>query len=368
MIKSVYWFVFLLVSSSLIGQVSNSSTKENFESGTISKEYLLGAKLLQPAGPFCITDAPVNLIASTPGGVWSGSGITDPVAGTFNPAIAGAGDHIITYVSVAGTETLTIHIDPTVNATITPVGPLCDNENITYLTGVDSGGVWSGLGIVNSVTGAFNPATAGPGTHTVQYDITNGTCSDVDTEDILLYLSPVADFPPIDDVCETDPPFDIIPVNSGGAWSGTGITDVANGTFDPTVSGPGSFMVSYLLTNANCSSQVIRRINVDTLVVATINPAGPFCDNDAELLLTAVGITGIWSGTGITDTVTGAFNPAIAGAGTHIITYEIIAGACEDIDNSNIIVFPAPDATINDPGEFCITDLSLNLTATTPGG
>ncbi len=335
---------------------------------TLKTNYDIQGQALQPAGPFCITDAPEDLIASIPGGIWSGNGIIDPSNGTFDPSVAGAGNHIITYNSASGNETMTVHVDALANATITPAGPFCDNDIIVYLTAATNGGVWSGTGITNASTGEFDPAFAGAGTATVQYTVSNGACTSTETETITIYLSPDASFPPIPDVCETDPAFDIIPLNSGGTWSGTGITNTSNGTFDPSVAGPGAHQISYTLTNVNCTSVAIRRINVDTLVIATITPVGPFCDDDPEINLSAADIGGTWSGAGIVDPVNGIFDPVVAGLGNHTITYNIVSGACEDTDNIDIEVLTAPDATITDPGEFCSDDPPINLVAATPGG
>jgi gliding motility-associated-like protein len=47
--------------------------------------------------PLCVTDAPIQLQATIPGGTWSGPGITDPSNGTFSPSVAGAGTHTISY-------------------------------------------------------------------------------------------------------------------------------------------------------------------------------------------------------------------------------------------------------------------------------
>jgi gliding motility-associated-like protein len=52
---------------------------------------------LTPAGPFCPSDAPVNLVSNNPGGTWSGTGITNANTGTFSPSVAGAGSFLITY-------------------------------------------------------------------------------------------------------------------------------------------------------------------------------------------------------------------------------------------------------------------------------
>jgi len=40
------------------------------------------------SGPFCTTDASINLVAVDGGGTWSGTGITDGALGTFDPATA----------------------------------------------------------------------------------------------------------------------------------------------------------------------------------------------------------------------------------------------------------------------------------------
>ena len=58
---------------------------------------------INPFGPLCLTDAPSNLTAVTPGGTWSGTGITSASAGTFSPALAGVGTHLITYTLGCGT-------------------------------------------------------------------------------------------------------------------------------------------------------------------------------------------------------------------------------------------------------------------------
>ena len=57
--------------------------------------------VLTNAGPdevIWYADTPFNLTGQTlPGGLWSGTGITDGALGTFSPAVAGVGSHTITY-------------------------------------------------------------------------------------------------------------------------------------------------------------------------------------------------------------------------------------------------------------------------------
>lgn len=82
------------------------------------------------------------------------------------------------------------------DATIDPEGPFCETDPPVTLTAADGGGTWSGPG-VDPNTGVFTPLDAGPGTHTIQYDITdtNG-CSASETTSIEVRESPVIDVTP----------------------------------------------------------------------------------------------------------------------------------------------------------------------------
>lgn len=71
---------------------------------------------LTGSGTFCADDPFTTLSASIAGGIWSGPGITDPLLGTFTPASAGAGVHVITYTLPApapcGSDTLQLVVSP----------------------------------------------------------------------------------------------------------------------------------------------------------------------------------------------------------------------------------------------------------------
>lgn len=71
---------------------------------------------------------------------------------------------------------------------------------------------------------------------------------------------------------------------------------------------------------------------------ATITPIGPFCVNDAAVVLTAASPGGEYTGTGVTA---GMFDPALAGVGTHTITNTISLG-CGDVATLDVVVNPLP--------------------------
>jgi gliding motility-associated-like protein len=62
------------------------------------------------------------------------------------------------------------------NTNVCAAGPFCVTAAPVTLTPDQAGGTWSGPG-VNAVTGVFNPATAGVGTHTITYSLACGTGS-----------------------------------------------------------------------------------------------------------------------------------------------------------------------------------------------
>lgn len=82
---------------------------------------------IAPAGPFCEYDDAVQLIADPPGGSWSGPGITDATVGLFDPSMAGAGAHTVSYAltsACGGNATAEIFVDLSPTArTILPVDP-----------------------------------------------------------------------------------------------------------------------------------------------------------------------------------------------------------------------------------------------------
>ena len=410
-----------------------------------------------PQDTLCENDPAVTLVTTTGGGTFSGTGITNPTTGEFDPATAGAGVHTITYTQTCGSDQINIVIDPcvaleacvqtngdiemtngvgpydwdeqvqtqdcsgciigcnfpagcavTVNtwqyfttgnvitppsfplqvtdavggtliitdpnnlpactsscdATISPAGPFCETDPAVNLTAVDPGGTWSGTGITNGTTGTFDPATAGPGTHTITYSL---TCGDTDTEDIVVNPTDDASFSyPSGSYCLTDAdPTPTITGLGGGTFTidGTGVINASTGVIDLSASGTGSFTVTYT-TNGLCPNSSTFAINITNAADATISAAGPFCETDAAVNLTAVDGGGTWTGTGITNGATGTFDPATAGPGTHTITYTI-AGSCGDTDTEDIVVNPTDDPSFTYPaGSYCLTDADPTPTIT----
>jgi gliding motility-associated-like protein len=335
---------------------------------TVTSGGALANATITPAGPFCDNDIATNLTAVDPGGTWSGTGITDAVNGTFDPATAGVGIHTITYTipgACGDTQTTDITVSASSNATITAVGPFCTAEPSLNLTAVDPGGTWTGNGITDAINGTFDPATAGVGTHTITYTIP-GLCGDVQTTDITISNALDATITPAGPFCVTEPSLNLTAVDAGGTWSGNGITDAINGTFDPATAGAGTHTITYTISGI-CGDVQTTDITVDPQLDATITPVGPFCTAEPALNLTAVDAGGTWSGTGITDVANGTFDPATAGIGTHTITYTI-PGTCGDVQTVDITIDATFDASITAVGPYCESNAAVSLNAVDLGG
>jgi gliding motility-associated-like protein len=313
---------------------------------TINVTSVLDATIVNP-GSVCVASPAFNLSAATSGGVWTGTGITNGAAGTFDPATAGTGTFTITYTisgACGSTDTALIVVTTNSDATITQPAPVCEGSAAFNFMAATPGGTWSGPGITNPILGTFDPSLSGGGPHMISYNII-GSCSSIDTVFITVLTSADPTINSVTGVCTGTPPFNMSAANSGGTWSGTGITDTTNGTFSPAVSGTGTFTVTYTMSGF-CANMDTVLVTVNPPADATIISVLPVCANATPFNLTAATSGGVWSGTGITNSASGTFDPGTSGAGTFAVTY-VIAGACGDTDVQNIVVnsIPNPDAT-----------------------
>ena len=153
---------------------------------------------ITPVDTLCNDSPPVTLTAHDLGGVWSGPGV---VGNTFNPLIAGIGDHLIRYsitnADCRDTDSTFITVMPIPDITIDLPGTLFINSPSITLNASPSGGIWSGPGIAGNI---FSPDEAGTGTHIIRYETLPDRwgCMATDTIHIrvLMPLTPVADFEP----------------------------------------------------------------------------------------------------------------------------------------------------------------------------
>lgn len=247
---------------------------------------------------------------------------------------------------------------PPVSPTITPQAPLCTGDAPVTLTASFPGGTWAGTGIIDPVNGIFDPATAGQGTFTITYSLGGGGCSTPGTTQITVTSTANPTITAAGPFCVGDPSVNLTAATAGGTWSGTGITNASNGTFDPAVSGAGTFTITYTIAGA-CGGTDTETITVNT-ANPVINAVNPLCLNSAPITLTANSV-GTWSGNGITNASNGTFDPSVAGVGTHTITLTV-GNPCPGTATTTITVNALPNVSAGNDVSFCAGG-SVNLSA-----
>lgn len=315
---------------------------------TVTVNPLPNANFTDPNGPVCETANPYNLIPVQSGGTFSGTGITNGTLGTFSPSVAGQGTWTITYNITANgcssSSTLNIVVNAAPNATFTTPGTICQNAPAVQLNPVQPGGTFTGNGITNP-NGTFDPGVSGPGLHQILYTITANGCTGTSTQNINVTPAPVLNIVSISPICSNTPAFNMSALPSGGTWSGNGITNSTSGTFDPQVSGPGSHVITYTLTQNGCTSTDQVTVIVNAAPNSAFTVPTVVCEG-TSVTLVPVTPGGTFSGTGVTSG--GVFTPTTSG--TISITYTVTANGCTSTTTNPIIVDPLPNASFTTSG------------------
>lgn len=309
----------------------------------------------QPDFNICQSAAPVTLTATPPGGTWSGPGIVDSLAGTFNPDSAGAGLIVVYYQALFGcSDSVNITVDA---FDAGPAEAACPGTPPFMVSGfTPAGGTWSGPNI--TAGGMFNPAT--PGSYTVTY--TNGVCTDtkiINVQDITLPLDT--------SYCSAAPNDTLVPIPFGGTWSAPGSAIFDNtylGIIDPSDANLGVNTLYYDINGCRDSMTVtIFEIN------AGANESA--CPKEAPFqVIAGMPAGGIWSGPGILDSITGLFDPGLQNNNwTATLIYTDTVTGCSD---EKLVLVRATTVT-PDTLFYCRDDSNLvtfdyALTGRSPGG
>jgi uncharacterized surface protein with fasciclin (FAS1) repeats/subtilisin-like proprotein convertase family protein len=196
------------------------------------------------------------------------------------------------------------------------------------------------------------------------------------------YLTLSADVPPaiifpVADLCETSAPVFLQGSPAGGTWSGVGITDPIFGEFDPTISGPGQFEITYTVEVNNCPSTATVTINVGSGAETPATPAGDteVCAGTTQSTYTVEPVTGassyVWvltpteagtiSGTSTTATVT--WNTTYSGEASIVVAPVTGCGLGNFSNSLNIVVLPIPSAPVSVFGPIATCETSTQLIA-----
>ncbi len=349
--------------------------------------YPLPSVSCPPDISMCL-DAPALLLSGgTPvGGTYSGPGV---IGNVFDPALAGLGTHLISYVLTDGngcTEgcTFSITVLPPPVVSCPPDFSICLDNGVVFLENLGVSPVSNSISSVFTGTGVtpsnpangwydFDPLTAGPGTHTITYTYTDALgCSNSCTFNITVLDLPVVSCPADTGICINTgyiylenlgiwPPS----VDENSVFTGIGVTpfipEQGMYDFDPLSAGPGTHQITYTYTDANgCSNFCTFFITVYPLPTVSCPPDISMCLNATALLLTGgFPAGGTYSGPGVIGNV---FDPALAGVGTHLISYVFADGnGCTEGCTFSITVLPIPEVSCPPDFNYCINDGVLFL-------
>ncbi len=227
----------------------------------------------------------------TPQYNWTIAGGSISTANTFDPGditFSTTGTYPIKFkaTNTCGADSITRYLDVSdkINVVFNNVkGRMCSSESPVQMSALPSGGVWSGPAISGS--GLFDPAAVGVGTYKLTYTATFGSCTD--TKDTTVYVigTTVNAGAPQEACGNQGVPIVLNAATPrGGVWSGTGVTDSVNGIFNPSVSGVGSFTLTYSYTepSANCPNMATKTFTVHQPPTAVIDSLPSFCINDSK--------------------------------------------------------------------------------------
>jgi len=312
--------------------------------------------------------------------------IADSTAQNTTAQPPGTMDYYVTVTDISGgctdVDTVSVTIFPFtgVNPIIANVPNHCTSDAPFSLSVNTPGGVWTGPGIADDSLGIFDPGSVAGGTYTITYT-SPGSCNGADTALVTVVASNSATITQPAPVCAGTSPFNITAASPGGVWSGAGITDSVNGTFDPAVAGV--YLVTYNIGGL-CPTQDTVNVTVNSVTtpVTTMSyPASPICPLDTFASpLPAAGFTsgGTYSASsgGLSiNSATGVIDPSLSTPGTYTVTYFVPATTCGPAGTSttSVTINPVipPVVSFSYPSNICDNDSIASPTGVagfTPGG
>ncbi len=235
------------------------------------------------------------------------------------------------------------------------IDTLCQKDQPVTLDEIQDGftGSWSGTGVANNI---FDPSLM-EGDHVLLFTPDPGECALPNS--LTIYVQPEATPPlqPIDDPCALDPPIVLSNTQGGfsGKWSGPGVT---NDSFDPTGLS-GTQTLTFTPDAGQCAIANVISIDVQPAHIPSLTPMADLCfeDQPVELPAEQDGISGTWSGPGVTGNY---FDPSIQ-IGIITLTFTPIPGECALSNDLSVHVKEAEIPLLQPLDNPCSIDPAISL-------
>jgi gliding motility-associated-like protein len=301
-------------------------------------------------GPYCQEHGTVQLQGYPFGenGVWHGPGVHEF---SFDPSVAGPGEHNLTFAYVYA-DGACVHQDQTTINVLPPPetkASLANENNQVCLTmgPVDlygepggEGGSWEGPGVSDD---QFYPEVAGKGIHNLIYTyINNEGCRGTDTLKVQVVPPPEIElFSVEENICENE----TLELKaeyrhaSGIVWNSTG---------DGVIENPYSPSTRYVPGEGDISAGMV------TINVSTLTSEGEACP--VEAIEKNISITPLPEAAFVTDKVSGCTPLNVSFVNLSIVKYEDtdIKEYIWDFGDGNISELSEPEHQFTDPGDFSV--------------
>ncbi len=307
---------------------------------------------------FCSSSPAAPIMPTvTPGGTWTGNGITNASTGMFNPAVATPGTFFVYWSSPAGcSDSLSVTVEATQQAGITGLNAsyCMQNTNVNFSVSPPGGILLGSLG-----TNTFNPSQLGPGSYQVIYRYMPAYCPETsDTVDFVIYPELSLSLTASDLLICDNQAVTLTSVVTGGntlngytySWSNGGFP-VATNTSVPGV--PTTITVT---VDDNCSLPVSASLSIDVVpaILFVIDTSLLVCAGQqgwatAQVALPEGSYNLLWNNTEPTDTLY-----ANAGTTWTLVITDLING-CNAQSQGVIPAFPLVTANFSiTPNLACI--------------
>ncbi|MDD3875876.1 MAG: gliding motility-associated C-terminal domain-containing protein [Bacteroidales bacterium] len=338
-------------------QDGNGCVNQETQSIHVSGLPLITLTNLAPT--YCIDDTTEILNGFPSGGSFSGPGVT---GSNFNPQNAGTGTHSISYTYINGygcqnTVSVQTIVYPSPIVSISGLqSEYCQNSAPISLTGIPSGGTFSGTGVSNNT---FYPSITGIGNQTITYTYTNANnCSNYSNQNVNVIPSPDVNLVlPFYEICSDN---NVILLNggtpTGGTYSGPG---VSGNELNPSIAGIGFHYITYTYTNSsNCTDNDSAYVLITQAPIAYAGEDIDICANTQTTLSATGGDFYIWSTTETTPEI--SISPSYTT--TYTVTVYNSSNNCTATDDVIITVTPVPEVELTIDGQSNLLNFGQYVT------
>jgi hypothetical protein len=329
--------------------------------------------------PFCLNSLNTTLTVNQTSGTWSGTGILDPLTGSFSPSVAGVGTTPITYTYTSAPCTVTA----VSNIVVNPLPTVFAGSDVVICAGASTGLQATGASTYQwsinggAAVGLNNPNIANPSaspTTTTTYSVlgvdANG-CTNVNQVQVSVNVLPIVNAGANTSICPGIPTTLGAAGASTYAWSpSTGLTGVNSAT--PTANPASTQTYTVTGTDANgCQNTDQVTVTVFPQPTVTASSTSPIIECQTAQL-TATGLVSYnWVNTAGPDASIATPNASITDVGpmanaSYAVT-GLDANGCSGGTTVSVVVNPITVSIVNatavNPSTFSfdITSNAMNF-------